>query len=117
MKKLLMVVLFGLVVVGCKGKNGNDGAAGIQGLRGPGTFEMLTGPVASDSFTVNDSRIEEASLITVYLFDGNFYVEMPYLLPAHGVNAFPVIDIDNNQISIVNGQLAGATSYLIVLII
>ena len=116
MKKLLLLGCFSLLVMGCV-KKGEKGDAGMAGLRGPGSFEMLLGPVSSDNFTVTDSRISQAKQITVYLSDGTNLVEMPYFLPASGVNAFFIAAPINSQIQIVNGVEADATSYVIVLIL
>lgn len=119
MKKLLMVALLGLAV-GCKGpagSKGDKGENGIQGARGPGQIEILTGSVLSDSMTYTDSRISSAKLVTVYLINDGKYIELPYFLPGEGVNVYPVVDGFNNTIQVMNGQLAGGSDVVIVLVL
>jgi hypothetical protein len=116
MKKLMCVSMLMLLAVGCA-KKGDRGDTGIQGLRGPGTIEYISGPVGSNDFNVDDPRIGAASQVTVYLVNAGVYLESPYFLPASGVNTYYVGTPSLSRIQIVNASLAGASSYLIVLII
>jgi len=119
MKKLIAVVLM-LAVVGCKGpagSKGDKGENGIQGARGPGQIEILTGAILSDSMTFTDSRIASAKLVTIYLINDGKYIELPYFLPGEGVNVYPIVNGSANTIQVINGQLAGASSCVVVLIL
>lgn len=112
MKKWLLICM---VLVACKGKQGDKGDNGVQGLRGPGQIEIITGSVSGNDFNVFDSRISPSKQISVYLNSGGAAVEMPYFLPASGVNAYDVIT--PGKIEIVNGSIAGATGYTVILIL
>lgn len=117
MKKIFLLSVLCLLSAGCKGPKGDPGSGGIQGVRGPGDLEMLSGSVTSNSFTVTDSRIGQASVITIYLTDGTSVIELPYYLPGAGVNAFSDARPLANAVDIFNAQTAGATGYIISLII
>ena len=117
MKKYLLLAVC-LIAVGCKGPQADKGETGIQGLRGspgPGQIVQLSGLVTSDDFTVTDSRFGTASQINVYLNTGGSLTQLPIFLPGSGVNCF--FSFNSNQMRIFKAQLAGASSYVIVMII
>lgn len=112
--KLYVSIVLLLITVGCKGKQGETG---VQGLRGPGSVEMLSGTVTSDAFSVSDPRIGTAKQITVYMSAGGILIESPYFLPASGFNTYYIVTPGASKIDIYNASLASATGYLIVLIL
>lgn len=116
MKKIIAVIALTLAI-GCRGKTGDKGDAGLQGIRGPGRIEILTGTVTSNDFTVTDSRISQSSDVTVLIGGPSALAELPYFLPTQGINTFDVINLQGNQIEIVNAQTAGAAQYAITLIL
>ncbi len=108
MKKLIILAL-ALGCLGCKGpagKNGRDGASPIIK-----ESKIITGSVISNDFTIYSYDIGDASQVSVYLSNGSQATELPYYLPAQGVNAFYIAT--TGSIRFVNCQLAGGTSYII----
>lgn len=117
MKKYLLLAMC-LIAIGCKGKQGDKGEAGLQGLRGnpgPGQIIQLSGAVTSDDFTVTDSRFGLASEVSVYINSSGSLTQLPVYLPSQGFNCFYAFNA--TQLRIFKAQLAGASSYVIVLII
>lgn len=119
---VLAVLIFALPACkGPKGETGNDGSRGPAGPSGPSgqipnapdilTFE---GNVTSnDQFVfIGDTGTNYA--LSVYIGAGSSYSELPYFLPAQGVNAFFIAS--GTQVELVNAQLAAATKYRIVLV-
>jgi len=115
--KTLMIAVALLAVVGCKGPagdKGDPGQAGIPGRPGPGAFVFLNGSVSSNDFIVTDSRIAQADQISVYLGDGTNNSQLPYFLPAVGINTFYLFR--PGQVEIYNAMTAGATRYVVEII-
>ena len=116
MKKLMIIISL-FMLASCKGpmgKQGERGDNGNTGLPGPGAFVFLNGNVISDDFVITDSRINQADQISVYLGDGTNAAQLPYYLPAKGINTFYVFR--RSQVEIVNAQTAGATKYTVEII-
>lgn len=114
MKKVLAVAFLACLAMGCKGEKGDKGDRGITGLTGPsGSFELVSGSVSSNSFSVTDSRFSGVAQITVYVGDATSLSELPYFLPASGVNTYFIFKPNTNTVEIYNAQLAGATIYII----
>lgn len=80
-------------------------------------MEVISGPVISDDFVVTDSRIAHASQINVYLNTSGSLVQMPIYLPALGLNALYIATPSASKIELFRSQLAGASQYVIVIII
>lgn len=116
MKKVMLIAALALLI-GCKGPSGDKGDTGIQGARGPGRIEVLSGVVLYNDFTIFDSRITQASQVTVYLTAQGEMIELPYYLPALGYNAYDIITPSLGKIEIVNGLLANAGGFVIVLLL
>ena len=114
----VILTLLAVGLIGCKGPAGSQGPKGDKGstgIPGPGAFAFLSGNVTSDDFTVTDSRINLADQIGVYIGDGTNATELPYFLPSKGINTFYVFR--SGQVEIVNAVQAGATKYVIELIL
>jgi hypothetical protein len=117
MKKLMCVVLLCVASVSCKGPSGEKGDPGQAGLPGPGNggFVFLNGAVTSDDFTITDSRINQANQIGVYVGDGSVATQLPFFMPALGMNC--IYMLKNGQIEIFNAQKAGATKFVVEIIV
>lgn len=114
MKKLVLLFLLASIGIGCKGQKGDRGEAGLQGARGAsGSFELISGAVSNNAFTVSDSRLSTASQLTVYIGDAISLSELPYYLPASGVNTYFLFKPATDAVEIYNAQLAGASTYII----
>lgn len=112
MKKLILMLAVAFVISGCtkkeKGDKGDRGAAA-------GQFQTISGNVVSNDQTIFVPMLDASSnMVTVYLLDSSAAAELPYFLPAAGVNAFYVAGI--GSVRIFNAQLAGALTYSIVVI-
>lgn len=105
---VLSLVSF-LFLFGCKGEKGETGARGPAG----NTFELVTGSVPNNAFAVTDNRFINVSQMSVYVGDGTSLSELPYYLPASGVNAYCLYKPATHSVEIYNAQLAGATIYVI----
>lgn len=115
--KYLLICLSVVFMLGCKGKQGDPGATGLQGATGAGRIEIFSGPVASNDFTVWDPLFSEASIVSVYLSDGTDVSELPYFLPGLGINTYFLYTPVSDQIRIFNASAALATQYLISIVI
>ena len=87
---------------------------GKDGINGAGTIQQITGGIFNNNFTVFDSRIKTTSNITVIIGGGGEWAELPYFLPASGVNTFFIIK--SGSIQIINASLAGGTGYVVTII-
>lgn len=111
-KALLLLVI--LMFAGCKGKQGETG---IQGARGPGSFEMLVGRVEGDDFTVTDSKISQSSISAVYINSTGEMTALPYYLNGFNANVYYTLNLNDGTLRIYNANLAGATKYYISLVL
>ena len=115
--KTVLVLLFGLLLVGCKGPKGDKGDRGDPG---PGEIKIYQGLVSSNDFTISIPH-DPNSIGSIHLFltDGFDWSESPYFLPAEGVNVFHIYTPTglSGTMRIINGALAGATGYQVVLIL
>jgi len=118
MKKLILLLVLGLVATGCKkGEKGDQGDTGIQGLRGPGSIEILTGNVTSDGFFVTDSRISNASQVSVYISVSSEYIQLPIYNIGGSFNVLYTVNPTLGRVSIFNALSGSGATYVIVLII
>lgn len=92
MRKLFLItILFLMPSCKLKGPQGERGETGAMGDPGPGAIRIYSGPVTSDDFTVTiPERPATIAQITIYVSDGSTFAELPYFLPAQGVNAFAI---------------------------
>lgn len=115
--KIKIAAILILMLGACKSTKGEKGDTGITGARGPGQMEVLTGPVTSNDFTVTDSRIGNSLSGSVYIGDSTNLIESPYFLPGLGINTYYIATPGQSKIQILNASSAGATRYVIVLIL
>jgi hypothetical protein len=115
------VALLSVFLFACKGEKGDTGDTGARGPSGPvssppNSPDILTfeGAVTSNDQFVFIGDTGDNYAISVYIGAGTSFSELPYFLPAQGVNAFFVAG--GLQVEIFNAQLAGATNYRIVLV-
>lgn len=59
MKKLFALMFLCVVMVGCRGKSGKDGAGG-------GEMQNLTGTITADDFTIQVDEFGDLDEVTVY---------------------------------------------------
>jgi hypothetical protein len=114
MKRLMLVTLC-LFLVSCKGKDGADGETGRPGSTGlPGTaeFTLYEGVVSSNAMLIPTPRMNSRSNVSVYIGDSISFTELPYFLPASGINTY--FTLFSASVSIINASTAGATRYRIV---
>lgn len=107
-----------LSISACKGKDGSEGPRGPAGLPGPSgqaPINIIDGSVTSNDFLVTDSRIGEAAGILVYVGNPGGLVQLPVYSPGGGYNVLYVIT-PSGAIEIFNAQLAGFSTYWIVLV-
>lgn len=112
------VVLALLATLGCKGPKGEAGPPGAPAPAGapvnaPDILTFEGGVVGNLMFVSVPLSTGEYSL-SVYIGDAISFTELPYFLPAEGVNTYYLAD--TNSVDIYNAQLAGATRYRIVLV-
>jgi hypothetical protein len=107
MKKIMLVGLCLIGLLGCKGKNGRDGSNATPFKQSV----ILTGSITSDDFTIYNGDIGKATQVSVYLNAGNQAMELPYFLPGYGVNTFYVAT--PTSVRFRNCALAGGTNYII----
>ena len=113
-KKLMWAGVLLLGFVGCQGK---QGARGLNGENGAGNVIVLSGDVLSDEFIVTEGSISRARLAGVYVSSGNEYIALPVYLPAIGVNAYYIANLQTSVITFYNLKKAGATKWTIALVI
>jgi hypothetical protein len=79
MKRLLILGL--LLIFGCKGPKGDQGAAG------PGRVENIIGAVVSDTQPIYDSRIGPSTGMDIYVGpDSSVWFPIPVYSPGPGTN-------------------------------
>lgn len=104
MKRLLLgLILAG--TIGCRGPKGDDA---------PGSITSLTGIIYSDDFTVTNEALTPNANVFVAVGDEIHFTELPYYLPALGVNATYVLT--RGSVQILNAKAAGAYTYKITIV-
>ena len=116
MKNVMAFVVCALVLMGCDKLKGDKGDKGDPG---PGRVQLITGAVSSNDFSVavpvNPAVV---GALHVFISDGSDWSELPYFLPASGVNTYFLYTPGSTSgtVRILNGVLAGGTEYQIVVI-
>lgn len=116
-KKLMLLSIFTVLALsGCKLK----GDRGDKGDQGPGTIKIYSGPILSNVFDVTIPEIPtEIAQITAYIDNGSVWIELPFYIPAQGVNAYNYYAPSSNSgtMTFGNCQLAGALEWEVVVIL
>lgn len=95
--KKMMVVMVGLLLVSCKGKDGAPGAAGAPGASFSSSMVNRNGSVASDSILVNipGLSIQRGDLLAVYTCIASACVQLNLYQPGVPNNMYYIVQGSN----------------------
>jgi hypothetical protein len=111
MRYAVLLALSVFLLPSCKGEKGDTGPSGINGNA---NVTEYSGFVTNNDFLVFVNGNPDSYFVAVDIGDGTNYSQLPYFLPADGVNTFFLFR--NGVVEIVNAQLAAATRYRIFLV-
>ena len=105
MKKILLI---GLLLSGCRGKQGPQGTPGLNAPQ----EVVLSGIITSDVMIIEDPRISIGNKFDGIVI-GSSVIHMPYFLISYGTNVYFQVEPSVPRIIIFNAQKAAANSYQI----